>query len=97
MEELLNKFSQETLILWIATGFSAGIIAKILMPGKDKGGIISTILLGVIGSFAGGYIGNYLGISSQVIGSEINLMSFLTAIAGAFALLLLLRVLKIIF
>jgi len=47
-------------ILWtIVIGFAVGFIAKLLMPGRDPGGFIITILLGIAGSFVATYIGQY--------------------------------------
>ena len=49
-------------ILWtIIIGFVVGVIAKFLMPGRDPGGIILTILLGIGGAFVATYIGQYFG------------------------------------
>ena len=45
---------------WILFGLVVGIIAKFLMPGKDPGGIIVTIILGIVGALLGGYIGQAL-------------------------------------
>jgi uncharacterized membrane protein YeaQ/YmgE (transglycosylase-associated protein family) len=50
------------LIGWIIFGLIVGALAKLLMPGKDPGGIIVTILLGIVGSVLGGYIGQALGL-----------------------------------
>jgi uncharacterized membrane protein YeaQ/YmgE (transglycosylase-associated protein family) len=46
---------------WIAFGLIVGIIAKLLMPGRDPGGFIITMLLGIAGAVTGGYIGRALG------------------------------------
>jgi uncharacterized membrane protein YeaQ/YmgE (transglycosylase-associated protein family) len=46
---------------WILFGLVAGIIAKLIMPGKDPGGFIVTILLGIAGAFLGGFLGRALG------------------------------------
>lgn len=45
------------ILAWILFGLVVGIIAKLLMPGKDPGGFIVTILLGIAGSLVGGFIG----------------------------------------
>ena len=45
---------------WILFGLVVGIIAKFIMPGKDPGGIIVTIILGIVGALLGGYIGQAL-------------------------------------
>lgn len=47
---------------WIVFGLIVGAIAKLLMPGKDPGGFIVTILLGIVGSVVGGYLGRALGL-----------------------------------
>ena len=46
---------------WIIFGAIVGAIAKLLMPGRDPGGWIVTILLGIAGSFVGGYLASALG------------------------------------
>ncbi len=46
---------------WILFGLVVGIIAKLLMPGRDPGGFIITILLGIAGSLLGGFIGRAMG------------------------------------
>jgi uncharacterized membrane protein YeaQ/YmgE (transglycosylase-associated protein family) len=46
---------------WIIFGLIVGIIAKLLMPGRDPGGFIITILLGIVGAVIGGFIGRALG------------------------------------
>ncbi|WP_329022100.1 GlsB/YeaQ/YmgE family stress response membrane protein [Streptomyces sp. NBC_00690] len=44
------------IISWIVLGLLAGIVAKILLPGRDPGGLIGTTIIGVIGAFVGGWI-----------------------------------------
>jgi uncharacterized membrane protein YeaQ/YmgE (transglycosylase-associated protein family) len=46
---------------WIVFGLVVGAIAKLLMPGRDPGGFIVTILLGIVGALIGGFIGRALG------------------------------------
>lgn len=72
------------IISWIVFGLIAGALAKWIMPGKDPGGIIVTILLGVVGAFVGGYVGTLLGLGT-VDGFDIR--SFFVAILGAVLLL----------
>jgi uncharacterized membrane protein YeaQ/YmgE (transglycosylase-associated protein family) len=50
---------------WIVFGLIVGAVAKLLMPGKDPGGIIVTMLLGIVGAIVGGFIGRALGLYSQ--------------------------------
>jgi uncharacterized membrane protein YeaQ/YmgE (transglycosylase-associated protein family) len=45
---------------WILFGLVVGIIAKFIMPGRDPGGIIMTIVLGIVGALLGGFIGQAL-------------------------------------
>ena len=76
---------------WIIMGLIVGVLAKWIMPGKDPGGFIVTICIGIAGSFVGGFIGSLLGIGSV---SGFNMISFLLAIGGAILLLILYRVIK---
>jgi uncharacterized membrane protein YeaQ/YmgE (transglycosylase-associated protein family) len=46
---------------WIVFGLIVGAIAKLIMPGRDPGGIIVTMLLGIVGALLGGFIGRALG------------------------------------
>ena len=72
---------------WIVFGLIAGVIAKLLMPGKDPGGFIVTILLGIAGAFLGGFLGRTLGLYS-----EGDAAGLIMAIVGAIILLALYRV-----
>lgn len=68
--------------IWmLIIGLIAGAIAKFIMPGKDPGGIIVTILIGVAGAFVGGYLFQALGIGG---GGPVGLIG---AIIGALILL----------
>jgi len=75
------------IIAWIIIGGIAGAIAKLLMPGKDPGGCIITILLGIAGALVAGWIGHAVGWYGTDEGA-----GFLAAIVGAFILLLIYRV-----
>ncbi len=48
------------ILAWILFGLVVGIIAKLLMPGRDPGGFIVTMLLGIAGALLGGFIGRAL-------------------------------------
>jgi uncharacterized membrane protein YeaQ/YmgE (transglycosylase-associated protein family) len=80
------------ILSWIVFGLIAGVIAKLIMPGKDPGGWIITILLGVGGSFVGGWIAGRVGFAPP--GAAFNLRSLGTAVGGALVLLLLYRLIK---
>ena len=79
------------IIAWIIFGLIAGAVAKLLMPGKDPGGIIVTIVIGILGAVLGGFISTALGMGTV---SGFNLGSFLITILGAILLLWLYRVMK---
>jgi uncharacterized membrane protein YeaQ/YmgE (transglycosylase-associated protein family) len=49
------------ILAWILFGLIVGVIAKLLMPGRDPGGFIVTILLGIAGALVGGFIGRAMG------------------------------------
>ena len=49
------------ILAWVLFGLVVGIIAKLLMPGRDPGGFIITILLGIAGAVLGGFVGRALG------------------------------------
>jgi uncharacterized membrane protein YeaQ/YmgE (transglycosylase-associated protein family) len=74
------------ILWWIIIGLLAGAIAKLLMPGKDPGGIIVTILLGIAGAVVGGWI---LGLILP--GRDMGPTGFIGAIFGALLLLVLYR------
>lgn len=71
---------------WILIGLVAGAIAKFLMPGRDPGGCIVTILIGVAGAVLAGFLGQSLGWYSPGEGAGL-----LAAIVGAFLILLVYR------
>jgi uncharacterized membrane protein YeaQ/YmgE (transglycosylase-associated protein family) len=72
-------------------GLIVGALAKFIMPGKDPGGIIVTICLGIAGAFIGGFIGSLIGLGSV---SGFNFVSFLLALGGAILLLIIYRAIK---
>ena len=71
---------------WIVVGGIAGAIAKLLMPGKDPGGCIVTILLGIAGALLAGFLGRAIGWYGEGEGA-----GFIAAIVGAFVILLIYR------
>jgi uncharacterized membrane protein YeaQ/YmgE (transglycosylase-associated protein family) len=79
------------ILSWIVMGLIVGLLAKFIMPGKDAGGLIMTILLGIAGAFVGGYVATYLGLGTV---TGFNAGSLLIAIGGAVLLLILYRVIK---
>jgi uncharacterized membrane protein YeaQ/YmgE (transglycosylase-associated protein family) len=74
------------ILAWIVIGGLAGAIAKLLMPGRDPGGCIITILLGIAGALFAGFIGRAVGWYQPNEGA-----GFIAAIVGAFLILLIYR------
>ena len=64
------------IISWIIFGLIAGILAKWIMPGKDGGGFIVTVILGVIGAVVGGWISNFGSFVVAVIGALVVLFIY---------------------
>ena len=75
----------------IVMGLIVGALAKFIMPGKDPGGLIMTILIGIAGAFVGGYLGSMLGFGPV---TGFNLGSIFLATGGAIVLLILYRMIK---
>ena len=71
---------------WILFGLIVGAVAKLLMPGNDPGGIIVTMLLGIVGAVVGGWIGRALGFYGPN-----DPAGFLMSLVGAVALLAMYR------
>lgn len=82
------------MIAWILLGIIAGALAKFIMPGKDPGGLIVTMLIGIAGSFAGGWLSGFLPfLSSDGVGEGMipSIGSICTATVGAIILLAIYR------
>lgn len=73
------------ILSWILLGLVAGALAKFIMPGKDPGGFIVTILIGIAGAVLGGFLGSFIGLGKI---ESFDLGGILIATAGAFLLLL---------
>jgi uncharacterized membrane protein YeaQ/YmgE (transglycosylase-associated protein family) len=74
------------IIAWILFGFIVGIVAKLLMPGRDPGGFIVTIALGIVGALLGGFLGRAMGLYGPSEGA-----GWLVSILGAVIVLALYR------
>jgi uncharacterized membrane protein YeaQ/YmgE (transglycosylase-associated protein family) len=73
---------------WIIFGVIVGAIAKLLMPGKDPGGFLVTMALGIVGAVMGGFIGRSLGMYGSNQGA-----GFLMSVMGAIVVLFIYRLL----
>jgi uncharacterized membrane protein YeaQ/YmgE (transglycosylase-associated protein family) len=70
------------ILLWVVFGLVVGIVAKMLMPGRDPGGIIVTIVLGIVGAMLGGWLGRVMGLYR-----EGEAAGFIMAVIGAIIIL----------
>lgn len=79
------------ILSWILLGLIVGALAKFIVPGKGPGGIVVTIILGIVGAFLGGYLGTLLGIGSV---SGFDIKSILLATGGGVILIVIYNALK---
>jgi len=75
-----------SIIGWIFFGLVVGVIGKLLMPGRDPGGFVVTILLGIAGALLGGFLGRMLGLYNE--GDPVG---FVMAVIGSIVLLMIYR------
>lgn len=79
-------------ILWLCiVGLIVGAIARLLLPGRDNIGVLGTILLGIAGSFVGGFLENLIKYHTVSVHS-FHAVGLIGSVIGAFVLLLLFRV-----
>jgi uncharacterized membrane protein YeaQ/YmgE (transglycosylase-associated protein family) len=70
------------ILLWLVFGLVVGIVAKLIMPGNDPGGIVLTMGLGIVGAMLGGWIGRVMGLYR-----EGDAAGFIMAVVGAVVVL----------
>ena len=76
------------LFSWILMGLVAGVLGKFLLPGRDPGGLIMTIIIGILGAMLGGWIGTKADIGNV---NDFSLQSVGLATGGSILLLILYR------
>ncbi|MEW2068253.1 GlsB/YeaQ/YmgE family stress response membrane protein [Streptomyces sp. NPDC007346] len=81
-----------TIVGWIILGLFAGVIAKILLPGRDPGGIFGTTLIGIAGAFVGGWLSSHF-LDRPISNDFYDTATWIAAIAGSLVLLILYRLL----
>jgi len=72
------------IISWLVVGLIAGALAKMVVPGREPGGFLATLAIGVVGAILGGWLWNMMGYSGA---SGINFGSILVAFVGSVVLL----------
>jgi len=78
------------ILAWIILGLIAGVLGKLIMPGDDPGGIVVTIVIGVVGAVIGGFLLSLLGIGGGA-GSGGFIFSIIAGVIGAVILLAIYR------
>jgi uncharacterized membrane protein YeaQ/YmgE (transglycosylase-associated protein family) len=76
------------ILSWIFLGLIAGALAKFIVPGKDPGGIIVTILIGIVGAILGGFAGSFIGLGKV---ESFDFGGIIIATVGAIVLLIVYR------
>lgn len=79
------------ILSWILLGLVAGALAKFIMPGKDPGGCLITIVLGVLGAVVGGFLGTFVGLGKV---QSFDLGGIFIATVGAIVVLLIWRMIQ---
>lgn len=80
------------IVVLIVVGLIAGLLARLLVPGRDRMGLLGTIVLGIVGSFVGGFIWNLIEYH-RVAPHRFHTVGIIGSVLGAIVVLLLLRVL----
>lgn len=78
------------LLAWVVLGLIAGAIAKAIYPGNQGGGILATMILGILGALVGGWLGGLFfggGVGSAAVAGALTLPSIIFAVIGAIVLL----------
>jgi uncharacterized membrane protein YeaQ/YmgE (transglycosylase-associated protein family) len=75
-----------TIIAWIVLGLLAGMIAKAIMPGGERVGLILTTVLGIVGALLGGFLAKALGLGDP-IDEFFDLSTWIAAVVGALIIL----------
>ena len=77
------------ILSWIILGLIAGALAKFIMPGKDPGGCLITVILGIVGAVVGGFLGSLVGLGRV---ESFDLGGIFIATLGAIVVLIIYRV-----
>ncbi|MDQ3784197.1 MAG: GlsB/YeaQ/YmgE family stress response membrane protein [Actinomycetota bacterium] len=78
------------IIAWIILGLIGGAIAKALLPGDDPGGIVVTMIIGVVGAILGGFLASVL-FDAAPLDEFFDITTWITAIVGSIIVLLIYR------
>lgn len=87
----LSGLVESGVVSWVILGLVAGTIAKVILPGRDPGGLLGTILIGIAGAFIGGWLSSTF-LDRAVERDVVNPAMWVSAIAGSLVLLIAYRI-----
>lgn len=79
------------ILSWIVLGLIAGYLAKLILPGKDPGGLFTTVIIGAVGGVVGGFVSTQLGFGTV---DGLSISSIVIAVLGAIGLLIVWRIVR---
>jgi uncharacterized membrane protein YeaQ/YmgE (transglycosylase-associated protein family) len=92
LQDAVADLAGSVIVQWIVLGLVAGAVAKILLPGRDPGGILGTAFIGVVGAFLGGWLSAEF-FDRPVSGDVVDPALWVAAVGGSLVLLILYRIL----
>ncbi|SCK30145.1 Uncharacterized membrane protein YeaQ/YmgE, transglycosylase-associated protein family [Streptomyces sp. WMMB 714] len=90
-ESALSGLVESGVVSWLILGLVAGTVAKVLLPGRDPGGLLGTILIGIVGAFIGGWLSSTF-LDRSVDHDFFDPALWVAAIAGSLVLLIAYRI-----
>ena len=81
-----------SLLAWIVLGLLSGLIARALLPGRDPGGCVVTVVIGIVGALLGGWLSTFLGYGG--LSGRLDWRNLVIAVIGSLVLLLLVRLFR---
>lgn len=91
VQSVLADLADSGVLSWLVLGLIVGTVAKILLPGRDPGGVLGTIVIGVAGAFLGGWLSAEF-LDRPVSHNVVDPALWIAAVAGALVLLVLYRI-----